>query len=302
MSSASYSIGLDVGVTNIKCACVLPTGEVVERREALTLAESPDWPMNVRNMLAAVESERGRATAVGVAAPGIAAPDGSAIAWMQGRLEAVQGLNWTRVLERDQPVPVLNDAQAALLGEAWIGSARDCKNVMLLTLGTGVGGALMVDGHLLRGHLGRAGHLGHVSLNPEAPRDIANTPGSLEEIIGNCTLSQRTAGRFASTHDLIEAYLAGDQMAADVWLRSVRVLAAAIASLINVADPQVVILGGGISRAGAALFDPLRRWMDEFEWRPHGAAAPIVPAQLGEYAGAIGAARNAMNETARKAG
>ena len=197
---------------------------------------------------------------------------------------------------RSHPVPVLNDAQAALLGEVWLGAARGAANAMLLTLGTGVGGALMVDGRLLRGHLGRAGHLGHVSLNPDGAPDIANTPGSLEEAIGNCTISARSNGRFSSTHELLAACQANNPEATKIWSQSIRALAAAIASLINVADPEVVILGGGIARAGKALLDPLQRELDRFEWRPHGRKVRVVIAELGEYAGAIGAAKNALLE------
>jgi glucokinase len=293
--TTSYCIGIDVGVTNIKCACVTPEGEVLAREATGTNADHVDWPSGVRGVLERIESERGRACAVGLAAPGVAAPDGSCITWMQGRFEAVQGLNWTEFLGRESKVAVLNDAQAALLGEVWIGAAKGCRNAMLLTLGTGVGGALMVDGRLLRGHLGRAGHLGHVCLDLEGPRDITNTPGSLEEAIGNCTVAARSAGRFASTHDLIAAHEAGDTRAMQLWLDSVQKLAAGIASLINVADPEMVIIGGGIARAGRSLFQPLDRWLEDYEWRPHGQRARIVPAELGEFAGAIGAAWNAMS-------
>jgi len=88
---------------------------------------------------------------------------------MPGRLKGLEGLKWQNALKSSRPVPVLNDAQAALMGEVWMGAARGATNVFLLTLGTGVGGAAMVDGRVLRGHLGRAGHLGHVSLDPNAP-------------------------------------------------------------------------------------------------------------------------------------
>ena len=165
---------------------------------------------------------------------------------------------------------------------------------MLLTLGTGVGGELMVDGRLLKGHLGRAGHLGHISLNPDGALDIANTPGSLEEAIGNCTIRKRSDGRFGSTHDLIAACKANDREAIEIWNRSIRALAAGIASLINVADPEVVILGGGIARAETS-YSTLCRELDRFEWRPHGKQVRLVMAELGEYAGAIGAAKNALD-------
>jgi glucokinase len=238
--------------------------------------------------------KRGRASAIGLAAPGLVAPDERAIAYMPGRLAGLEGFDWTRHLERDEPVRVLNDAQAALLGEVWVGAGRGRRNVVMFTLGTGVGGAAMVDGRLLRGQIGRAGHLGHMSLNPRGVADICGTPGSLETVIGNCTIAERSGGRFATTHDLVRAYSSADPDAARVWLESLRGLAAGIASAINILDPAVVILGGGISRSGPALFDPLNRYLDEMEWRPGGHRVPLVAAQLGEHAGALGAAWNAL--------
>lgn len=298
MPDADYLFGIDIGVTQVKWARVTRDGTTLDQGTFDTRSESPCWTESVRAFVEKSEREHGNAQAIGIAAPGLASPEGSCIAWMQGRLDAVQGLNWTEYLGRREAVPVLNDAQAALLGEAWVGAAKGSRNVMLLTLGTGVGGALMVDGRLLRGHIGRAGHLGHLCLDPDGRPDIVGTPGSLEEAIGNCTLSRRTNGRFASTHELIAAHRSGDSQATGVWLRSVHLLACGIASLINVADPEVVIIGGGIARAGDTLFVPLREKLDRMEWRPHGKQVQLAAATLGEYAGAIGAARNAIGDFA----
>jgi len=292
---AKYAIGIDVGVTNIKCAVVDPGGEILSRDTRETYADTHDWPAGIRTLIDEIERERGTTTTIGLSAPGLAAADGNSIAWMQGRLDRVQGLNWADYLGREHRIAVMNDAHAALIGETWIGAARGARDAILLTLGTGVGGAILADGRVLRGHLGRAGHLGHISLNPDGSRDIVNTPGSLEEAIGNCTVAARSDGRFNSTHDLIRAHRAGDADATEIWQRSVKCLAAAIVSLVNVVDPEIVIIGGGIARAGDALFHPLANWMEQFEWRPERNAVKIVPAQLGEFAGAIGAARNAMD-------
>jgi glucokinase len=294
MTAPAYTIGLDIGGTSLKSVCVTHAGEVF-RREMVALApDDSHWPELARCRVNQMEKEFGAAGSIGVGAPGIARPDGTAIAWMQGRLAELEGLNWAKLLGRES-VPVLNDAQAALLGEAWQGAAAGCTNVILLTLGTGVGGAAIVDGRLLKGHIGRAGHLGHISLDPNGPLDIVNTPGSLENAIGNCTISIRTGGRFDSTLALAAAYQAGEKDAVVSWLHSVRALAAGIASLINALDPEIVVIGGGISTAGKALFEPLSVELNQFEWRPHGHRVRIEPARLGEYAGALGAARNAMD-------
>jgi glucokinase len=295
----SYAIGLDVGVTNVKVVCVTPSGEVVAREQFETQSDSADWPGRVRSHLASMEALRGRAEFVGLAAPGVAMSDGSCIRWMRGRLSEVEGLNWSEFLGRR--VQVLNDAQAALLGEVWLGAARGERNVILLTLGTGVGGAAMVDGHLLRGWLGRAGHLGHICLDIDGDQDVTNVPGSLEELIGNYTIGKRTSGRFKTTHELIAAYRAGDAEAGRVWERSIRALACAITSMINVLDPEAVIIGGGIAAAGDALFDPLCRELASVVWRLADEQVRIVPAELGEFAGAIGAAYQAIRRQSGEA-
>jgi glucokinase len=157
----------------------------------------------------------------------------------------------------------------------------------------------MCDGRVIAGSIGRAGHFGHMTVHASGNKDIVNTPGSLEDAIGNCTVGQRTAGRFESTADLVAAHLDGDVEATGIWLESVRQLAAGIVSIVNAVDPSRVILGGGIaSHAGDALLAPLRDWMTEYEWRPRGVGVEIVLATLGDEAGAIGAAAYARELSA----
>ena len=285
----SYSIGVDLGGTNIKIVVVSADGTVLEFITCDTADSEGSWAHTIKTNLLQIQSQRGYAPChIGLAAPGLAAKDGKSIAYMQGRLAGLQGFMWEEFLQSS--VVVLNDAHAALLGEVWQGAAKGYRNVILLTLGTGVGGAVLIDGHLIKGQIGRAGHLGHTSINSDGALDIVNTPGSLEQMIGNYNLSERSDGRFTSTRKLVEAHLAGDTDATTIWLRSIHHLAAAIASFINAFDPEVVIIGGGIAQAGAALFEPVRQYLDRFEWRPMDHQVPVIAAALGEKAGAIGAA------------
>lgn len=295
MSLASV-IGLDLGGTSVKGIALTRDGsEVARDHQAFDLAQPMAFAKAVRQCLERLEALGSfRADAVGLSAPGLTAFDGRSIAFMPGRFPGLEGLDWANYLGRSE-VPVLNDARAALLGEVWQGAARGATNVILLTLGTGVGGAAMVDGRLLSGHTGKAGHLGHLSLNPDGPQGITGIPGSLEDAIGNHNVSVRSGGRFTSTHDLLEAHAKGDPVAGEIWLRSVKSLAAAIASLTNVLDPEIVIVGGGIARGGDALFVPLRQWVGRFEWKVLEREVRIVPAQLGDLAGAYGAARHALS-------
>ena len=286
----SYAIGVDLGGTNIKLAVVSHDGEVLEYLTCETEDNAGSWAETIKQQIAEAQDQRGEpASHIGLAAPGLAARDGLSIVNMQGRLQGLEGLVWTDFLQTPRPVRVLNDAHAALLGEVWRGAAAGFSNVVLLTLGTGVGGAILADGRLLKGHIGRAGHLGHISLNPDGLPDIVGTPGSLEQMIGNCTLGDRSAGRFTSTRRLVEAHLAGDSNATDIWMRSIYQLAAGVSSIINAFDPEVFILGGGIARAGEALFTPLAGFMEQLEWRPLGHRVLILRAALTDHAGALGA-------------
>jgi glucokinase len=292
-----YGIGVDLGGTNIKVVAVSEAGGILDRSTCETQTDSPGfWVETIKQKIKEIEKTRAEpANWIGLAAPGLAAGDNLSIASMPGKLRGLEGLNWTDSLQTSHPVPVLNDAHAALLGEAWIGAAVGYRNAVLLTLGTGVGGALLAEGRLYKGHIGRAGHLGHISLNTDGPPDIVGTPGSLEQTIGNSTLRERSAGRFTSTRKLVEAHLNGDEKASEVWLRSVYNLAAGITSIINAMDPEVIIVGGGIAQAGPALFDPLERYLEKIEWRPQGHRVRIIPAALGDFAGTLGAAYYAMN-------
>jgi glucokinase len=264
------------------------SNESFDRGQRLHFAET------IRELVERVTGVQGEApTQIGLSAPGLAAEDGRSIAFMPGRLDGLVNLDWTSYLRASSPVPVLNDGHAALLGEVCFGAAKGLTNVIMLTLGTGVGGAAMVDGRLLRGHSGKAGHLGHVTLDMDGPPDVCDMPGSLEFQIGNCSIRERGGGKFATTHDLIAASRAGDAAAMRVWEHSLKALAVAIGGFTNVLDPEAVIIGGGIALAGDDLFKPLTALVPRFEWRVCGHEVKLLPAQLGELAGAFGAAARA---------
>ena len=287
------AIGIDLGGTQIKGVLVSAEGGVLRREVRATHDDGGDamgWAETIR----ALADELGRALPAGLSAPGLVARDRRSVSFLPGRLNGLEGLDWTAFFGRAALVPVTNDAHASLLGEVWLGAARGLRDAILLTLGTGVGGAILSDGKLLRGHLGRAGHLGHICLDVHGTPSIVGMPGALECAIGNYNIRERTGGRFDTTHALIDAYRTGDEFAREVWLKSVRALACAIASFINILDPEAIILGGGIAQAGDALFEPLRGELAKIEWRPAGHTARLLPAALGEWAGAIGAAREAL--------
>ncbi len=292
----NYAIGIDLGGTNIKAVAVNEAGDVLEQSAADTQDDARGaWAACVRDQIKLLEERLGaRAACIGIASPGMVARDGRSMASVSGHLESLQGFDWVDYLQAERKVALLNDAHAALLAESWRGAAAGARDAVLLTLGTGVGGAILTGGKLLTGHLGRGGHIGHISLDTDGEPDSLGIPGTLEEAIGNRTLAARSRGLFQTTEQLVAAYTAGDANASRIWLRSIYQLSCAVTSMINVLDPEVFVIGGGIARAGAALFDPLNQYLDLMEWRPEGGRVPVRAAALGSSAGALGAARHSM--------
>ena len=290
----SIHLGIDIGGTRVKAILIDEQGNEKSREQFDTDDATNGWQGAVRGLIDQMLIGDRRPETIGVSAPGIARPDGSGISWMIGRMDSLMGFDFTAHLGWPQPVPVLNDGLSALLGESWLGAGQDARDVVLLTLGTGVGGAVMADGRLLRGHTGRAGHLGHTTVDATGPPDICNTPGSLEHHLGNCTLAKRTHGQYQDTKTLVADVQSGNASAQQIWHGMIRHLAASVASIINAFDPERIIIGGGIAQCGEPLFGPLCDALDEVEWRPFGGGVQIVPATLGDWAGAVGAARNAM--------
>jgi len=297
---ADHYVGFDIGGTRIKAIAVTESGECLGEAGAPTRdgefeGEWPAFAWECRQLLEKWEGEFGRpAAGVGVAAPGVAAKDDSRMVFMVGRMQDVVGFDFARCFGTSRRVPVLNDAHAALVAEAWIGAARGMQDVALLTLGTGVGGAMMLDGRLVKGSYGRAGHFGHCCIDLDGQPGIFRTPGVVENFIGNFGVKDRTAGRYEDTRDLVDAALAGDAEADAIWNRSIRALACGIANIANMLDPEAILLGGGIANAGPVLWDRLERALDEVEWRPNGHRVRLMQPTLGSNAGAFGAAKRSM--------
>ena len=232
--------------------------------------------------------------AVGISAPGLPNKENTTIAFMPGRLEGLENFVWKDYLKC--PAYVLNDGVAALVAEAKTGAAKNSTNAIMITLGTGVGGALLINKQPYQGSFNKAGHIGHMVIDSNGDADVTNMPGSLEECIGNCTIEKRSKGKFTSTQELLDAYRNGDEIAKQVWLTSVKKLAIGLASASNFISPDTIVVGGGIAEANDDLFIPLNKWFDEFEWQPGGIRPKIVKATQGDLAGAIGAACFAMSK------
>jgi glucokinase len=294
--SKQISIGIDLGGTRIKGVAVDANGNILHQTYTPTNdGEGEVWKgaikIAVEDLKHKLNTDR---ITVGISAPGLPNKENTTIAFMPGRLDGLENFNWSEYLQ--SPVWVLNDGVAALVAEAKTGAAKESTNAILVTLGTGVGGALLINKQPYQGSFNKAGHIGHMVIDSNDDCDVTGMPGSLEECIGNCSIEKRTKGKFTSTQDVLNAYKNGDELAKNVWLTSVRKLAAGLASVSNFISPDTIIVGGGIAEANEELFIPLNKWFDEFEWQPGGIRPQIVKAVHGDLAGAIGAACFAMQK------
>jgi glucokinase len=214
------------------------------------------------------------------------------------------------------PIAADNDARVALAGEVAWGAARKCRNVVMLTLGTGVGGGVVADGRVLRGATGAAGHIGHLTVDPFGVLCICGNRGCLETVFSARTIESEA---FAAIHrgtesrllahgdklpscaEVFELARQGDAVASDIIRKATVVLGGAIAGLAFVFDPELIILGGQISEAGDVLLGPLRA---EVRWRTQGLLRreiPIVRSALVDPSGVLGAAALALEAKNRKA-
>ena len=294
------TIGIDLGGTRIKAVALDENYQLLrEHYQPTNDGDSAVWKNAVLQAVNELEqSLKIEHAVVGLSAPGLPNEDNTAIAFMPGRLAGLEQFNWQQLLQR--PVFVLNDAVAALVGEATMGAAKDKKNVVMITLGTGVGGAILIDGKPYQGSFSKAGHIGHMVIDDEGPCDVTGMPGSLEDCIGNCTIERRSGGKFSSTHEMLTAVQNGNAFAKEVWLRSVRQLALALSTVAYILSPELIVLGGGIAAAGKDLFEPLAAYMSQFDWRPGGHQTTIVKAIHGDLSGAAGAACYAISKQSKK--
>lgn len=290
------AIGVDLGCTNIKCVLIDESGKILQHSRQETFEQDDrHWKEAVKSSINQFLKISPGAV-VGLCAPGLANADNMYIECMPGRLPGLEKFNWSQFTSKT--IFVLNDAHAALTAEAAFGAGKGKKHVMLITLGSGVGGGILVDGKLYQGMSQMAGHFGHITVDTGThSRDVTNMPGSIEDAIGNITVAQRSYGKYQTTFDLLEGYRNGDVFATWLWLDSVRKLSISIASAINLLSPELVIIGGGIGQAGDALMQPLRQFLDLYEWRPGGKETLLKPAEFSDMAGALGAAGFALMKT-----
>jgi glucokinase len=303
-SDEAIVVGVDIGATAIKAALVTVAGNLIESFHQ----PSPRTPTILRDFVHSVLKRASQPVrGIGIGCRGVIDTATSRVNSLPGELNFLEGRLLADVIDAgDLPVLADNDARTALVAEVLWGAARGKRNVVLLTLGTGVGGAVLVAGAMLRGASGAAGHLGHMSLDPHGGLCICGNYGCVETRFSSraiesdylahlhraapAKLSSGQTGQPPSTQAIFRAAAEGDESARCVIDRALKSLTATVVSVLHIFDPEVLIIGGNIAEAGSQLLSPIR---DDIARRTRillGREVPIVFQSLIGYGGVAGAA------------
>jgi glucokinase len=283
-------IGIDLGGTALKFGRFLQDGTCLESVKIAT--PQPSTPEAVVPAIVSMVNELNAAKnclAIGIGTPGPSDAEGR-IAKVGINLKGWYDVPIADWLESKTGLRtiVANDSNCAGLGEAWLGAGRNFRDLIMLTLGTGVGGAIILNGQLFTGHLGAAGELGLITLNPSGPPCNSGNQGSLEQYVSATAIYRQTGKDAAELGRLAQR---GNLEALAFWKSYGRHLGAGLASLIYVLTPEAIVIGGGVS-ASAEYFFPFA-W-EEIERRVLLASREglkLLKAELGNQAGMVGAAK-----------
>jgi len=299
----SHALGVDIGGTAIKAAVVSSSGELSEKVER----PSPRTMADLRDFFDVIlKKTELPLCGVGVACKGIIDAESSRINRLPGDLHFLEGSVLQDFVKARLPVRADNDARVALVAEALWGAARGRRNVVLLTLGTGVGGAAMVDGVVLHGAAGIAGHFGHMTVDPHGPLCMCGNHGCLETFFSSraieseyfahqhraapTTLPTKSDGEVQHTEAIFQAAANGDESARSVLERAFDYLGALVVSLLHAFDPEVLILGGNIAQAGDQVLGPVRAAIAKNGCGMLGREVPVVLQSAVGYGGVLEAA------------
>ena len=311
----SYCFGIDIGGTTVKCGLFQTDGELCEKWEIVTRTEDngkanlPDIAKTILDKMEKKQITKEQVSGVGVGVPGPVI--------REREVAVAVNLHWGYTMLADEleallggiPVKVGNDANVAALGEMWKGGGEGTKNLIMATLGTGVGGGIIVDGKIITGSHGAGGEIGHACVEPEETESCnCGNKGCLEQMasatgivrLGKKILAESNEDTVLKKERLnakiiFDAYKAGDAVAAKIVDKFAGYLGNALAIFACVVDPEVIVIGGGVSKAGQPLIDAVEKYFrrDAFVTCKD---TPIVLAKLDNDAGIFGAAKLVVEE------
>jgi glucokinase len=319
-----FYLGIDLGGTGLKIGITDPAGRIVYKQTFPTSVQS-DPDRMVKDICACIAEVIGRSGAAGkkIVAAGIGSP--GALNPLTGQLiyvvnlQMLNGYYLSPAIEKATAIPTFldNDVNAMALGELFYGAARGYKHVIALTLGTGIGGGIIVDGKLYRGATFTAGELGHVTIDSNGLLCNCGNYGCIERYAGRDGIVNRFNAYYVqkkmasaivkhldngeiTPRAIAEAANAGDRLACMVLEETGELLGVALATMVNFMNPELIVIGGGIANAGDLILEPARREMHKRAYTLPAQAVRIVQAQLKNDAGIIGSASVAVDAIKNK--
>jgi glucokinase len=319
-----FVLGIDIGGTNLVVGSVAEDGSVLHAMQSEP-THAEDGATAVLDRLVAL-AERAiaqtRREIPGAKIIGVGAGAPGPLDTKSGIVLLTPNLGWVnmplRQIIRDRlglPATLDNDANCAVLGEWWVGAARGARHAIGITIGTGIGGGLVLDGKLYHGASDVAGEVGHATIDTEGRRCKCGNYGCLEAYASGPNIALRAVeelevGAVSALRGMVggdlkkitaqtvyEAAHQGDELALEVVNDTAKFLGVGLANLLNVFNPEVVVVCGGVTLAGDHLFVPLRREVARRAFKPAVQACRIVPGELINTAGVYGAARVFLDQT-----
>ena len=312
-------IGVDLGGTNVSSGIVDNQG-FISHQAKLPISGSNSNQEVINRLVACIRKTidsfgRDRIIGIGVGTPGLINEETGTVIYAPN-VPGWEDLPLQSILQKrmNLPVAIENDTNAAAIGEHWVGGAVGYSNIICLTLGTGVGGAIIQNNNVWRGSNGAGGEIGHMTVVQNGRKCGCGAPGCLEayasgSAIANQVRDQLRSGRESILTDLVGSDLEqidtamiaaaasqGDSLSQKTMKRSATYLGIAVSSLINLLNPQLVVIGGGVIKAGNLIFDPIHVEVARRAYIWSANLVKIVPAKLGDDAGIIGAARYFMTK------
>ncbi|MDQ2178144.1 ROK family protein [Marinifilum sp. D714] len=311
------AIGIDIGGTNTVFGCIDSKGNTIAEGNIPTQTKE-HFEDYIEDLIAEIKSSLEKAeTEVSIVGVGIGAPNGS---YRTGTIENAANLRWKGTLpiakmvneKLNVPVKVTNDANAAALGERIFGGAKNMSDFMVITLGTGLGSGIVVNGDLLYGYEGFAGEVGHIIVRPGGRDCACGRKGCLETYV-SATGVKRSVYKLLAKHlgesslrdvpfnnlnakMVAEAANEGDSVALETFKYTGKMLGEALANVASVTAPEAIFLFGGLAKAGDLLFDPVKEAMDENMLFLYKDKVKLLPSQLGDDAAILGAAALIWND------
>ena len=309
-----FGFGIDVGGTTVKLAYFDESGKMLDKWEIPTNTDNngirvlPDIADSIKDYLQRNSIRKEHIIGIGIGVPGPVSEDGIVnkcvnLGWdvkdLHGELSALTGF----------PVKGGNDANVAALGECWKGSGNGCKNMVMATLGTGIGGGVVLGGKIIAGVHGAGGEIGHMILNPEETEPCGCGNYGCAEQYCSANGSVRLAKRYLAAHDnatplrdlrnlrckdLFDAGDQGDPTALAILDQYYTLLGRFLANICCTIDPDVIVLGGGVSKAGQPIIDGVAKYFRKYAFHAC-RETKIVLATLGNDAGAYGAFKLALD-------